>query len=75
VQQNLVTAATYAANPRAAAAKIQPFIEQFGLREHLTKFPVQLSGGTRQRVAVVRQLLCSDHLLVATNRSQGSIRS
>lgn len=39
-------------------------LADLGLTEHLDKYPAQLSGGTRQRVAIVRQILCSNHYLV-----------
>jgi NitT/TauT family transport system ATP-binding protein len=32
------------------------FIEQVGLKDHITKFPKELSGGMRQRVALARTL-------------------
>lgn len=35
-----------------------------GLTEHANKYPCELSGGTRQRVAIVRQMLCADHYIV-----------
>jgi len=64
VRQNLHTAAAQATSPRQAAGRISEFVEAFGLLEHLDKYPIQLSGGTRQRVAIVRQLLCSEHFLI-----------
>lgn len=65
VEANLVTAGKQAGlSAIGARAKAAPLIEQFGLGEHLAKYPVQLSGGTRQRVAIVRQLMCSAHFLI-----------
>jgi ABC-type nitrate/sulfonate/bicarbonate transport system ATPase subunit len=40
------------------------YVNQFGLKDYLTMYPCQLSGGTRQRVAIVRQLLCAEHFIV-----------
>lgn len=39
-------------------------IETFGLGEHLGKYPKELSGGTRQRVAIARQLMCPSNYIV-----------
>lgn len=65
VQDNLVTAGQQAGlSAPAARSKARPLVEEFGLADHLTKYPIQLSGGTRQRVAIVRQLMCSEHFLV-----------
>ena len=44
--------------------KASTFIEAFGLGEHLSKYPKELSGGTRQRVAIARQLMCATHFMV-----------
>lgn len=40
------------------------FIEEFGLKEHLGKYPRELSGGTKQRVAIARQLMCASNYMV-----------
>jgi NitT/TauT family transport system ATP-binding protein len=42
-----------AARSREVAAR---YLDLVGLREHATKFPVQLSGGMKQRVAIARAL-------------------
>lgn len=47
-----------------AARKAQELLRRFGLEEHGTKYPAQLSGGQCQRVAIAQQLLCSDHFLL-----------
>lgn len=44
--------------------KASEYIEVFGLKEHLGKYPRELSGGTRQRVAIARQLMCAHHYIV-----------
>lgn len=36
----------------------------FDLYEHRNDYPRALSGGTRQRVAIIRQLMCAGHYLV-----------
>ena len=44
--------------------KIHEFNLVFGLNEHLKKWPKEVSGGTRQRVAIARQLMCPGHLIM-----------
>lgn len=44
--------------------KSRGFIEEFGLEKYMNMYPAALSGGTRQRVAIVQQLMCSDHFLI-----------
>lgn len=44
--------------------KMNHLVEALGLRQHLGKFPCELSGGTRQRVAIAQQFMCADHYLV-----------
>lgn len=51
-------------DPRTAEAKCAEFVALFGLTQYLSRYPAELSGGTRQRVAIVRQLMCSDHFIV-----------
>lgn len=64
VEQNLRTAAEQSRQPTHALGMLQDFVSEFELKEHLNKYPIQLSGGTRQRVAIVRQLLCAEHFIV-----------
>lgn len=47
-----------------ATAKLIAFTKAFQLDEHLHKYPKALSGGTRQRVAIARQMMCCQHYLV-----------
>jgi ABC-type nitrate/sulfonate/bicarbonate transport system ATPase subunit len=44
--------------------KATALIDEFGLRESVTKYPRDLSGGTKQRVAIVRQMMCTGHYMV-----------
>lgn len=44
--------------------KASEFIAIFGLEEHLHKYPKELSGGTKQRVAIARQLMCAHNYMV-----------
>lgn len=48
----------------ATRLKAAPYVEMFDLARYSDLYPEQLSGGTRQRVAIVRQLLCSKNFLV-----------
>lgn len=65
VKQNLLVAGRQAGlSPTGAAEKACGFMDLFGLHEHINKHPKELSGGTRQRVAIARQMMCCDHYLV-----------
>lgn len=44
--------------------KIDELQKQFGLWDHLNKYPSELSGGTKQRVAIARQLMCATKYMV-----------
>lgn len=44
--------------------KATEYIHLFDLAGHLGKYPRDLSGGTRQRVAIARQLMCATHYMV-----------
>lgn len=45
-----------------ARAEVQPYFAQFGLEGTQKKYPSQLSGGMRQRAALLRTYLFSDNL-------------
>jgi NitT/TauT family transport system ATP-binding protein len=47
-----------------ANAKATDLLQRFGLKDHGKKYPAQLSGGMRQRVAIAQQFMCSEHFLL-----------
>jgi polar amino acid transport system ATP-binding protein len=50
--------------PQTAKAEALALLEQFGLSDHLHKFPNQLSGGQKQRVAIARALALKPEVLL-----------
>ena len=44
--------------------KIAEYTHQLGLLDNLDRYPRQFSGGQRQRLAIIRQLLCSEHFII-----------
>lgn len=66
VAENFEIAASQGLNasPRRASWAQNEYVAAFELEPFLSHYPAQLSGGTRQRAAIVRQLLCSEHFLV-----------
>lgn len=47
---------------KEARQKVQPYFEEFGLQGTQKKYPVQLSGGMRQRAALLRTYMFSDRI-------------
>lgn len=45
-------------------AKIESYLDQWGLTEFKDKYPNELSGGQRQRTAIIEQLFCSDKFII-----------
>lgn len=65
VRQNLLVAGRQAhASKHAINSTLDTLVGEFDLKQYLELYPRQLSGGTRQRVAIARQLMCSEHYLV-----------
>lgn len=65
VAQNLIIAGRQGGLSKADInLKATGYIEAFGLKDHLNKYPKELSGGTRQRVAIARQLMCASNYMV-----------
>ncbi len=61
---NLLVAAARKHAPAEAKARVETYLERFGLAPHRRKYPAMLSGGQRQRAAIAQQLLCSEHLII-----------
>ncbi len=58
VLQNLIEPAMNSGLSRSeASAKAEKFLDEFGLEQQASSFPLQLSGGQRQRVAIAQQLI------------------
>lgn len=43
---------------------IRKYAEDFGLTEHLDKYPAQLSGGQKQRVSIIQQVLTDNKFIL-----------
>ena len=43
---------------------IKKYAEEFGLTEHLQKYPSQLSGGQKQRVSIIQQVLTDNEFIL-----------
>jgi len=44
--------------------KASKLLADFGMLEHGDKYPIQLSGGQRQKVAIIQQILCSEKYIL-----------
>jgi ABC-type nitrate/sulfonate/bicarbonate transport system ATPase subunit len=65
VLQNLVEPALNSGlNGSEARAKAEKFLDEFGLEQQASSFPLQLSGGQRQRVAIAQQLIQDRHYVI-----------
>ena len=64
VQEQLFLAAKLGGIPDAAD-RIHKYLMALNMDgQDLSKFPKQFSGGQRQRLAIIRQLLCSGHFII-----------
>ena len=62
VDEQLDLAAKLGGTPSRKAVE---YVQQLGLEgQDLSKYPRQFSGGQRQRLAIIRQLLCSEHFII-----------
>ena len=52
-------------------AVITAYLTEWDLIEHINKYPVEMSGGSRQRVAILEQLLTSKHFIVLDEMTSG----
>lgn len=52
------------ADRKNAKERAEAIMERFKLTEYRKMYPAQLSGGTKQRMAIAQQLLCSDHFII-----------
>lgn len=50
--------------PAEFQEKRRQLVAEFELEKYLDMYPSALSGGTRQRVAIIQQLLCSSHFII-----------
>jgi len=65
VIQNLLIAGKQGGlSPKDAKDKATSLLERFGLAGDADKYPKALSGGMRQRAAIIRQLMCSEHFII-----------
>ncbi|MBA4380097.1 MAG: ABC transporter ATP-binding protein [Anaerolinea sp.] len=55
---------THAPRDYSPARDVMPWLERLGMAEFADKFPAQISGGQRQRAAIVRTLALSPDLLL-----------
>lgn len=64
VLSNLLVAARMHQSDKAKALEeVFELLELFGLSDHIKKYPEQLSGGMRQRVSILQQILCRRHVM------------
>lgn len=61
---NLAVAKNNAFKDKDKDDLIKMYTDKFNLSEHLKKYPMQMSGGQRQRAAIVQQLLCGGDFIL-----------
>lgn len=62
---NLIVAGKQAGmNAEEATTQGMALLQRFGLEGQEEKYPVQVSGGQRQRAAIAQQFMCSEHFLL-----------
>lgn len=44
--------------------RVDHFLDMFDLRQHVDKYPCELSGGQHQRLAILSQVLCSSKFII-----------
>jgi polar amino acid transport system ATP-binding protein/sulfate transport system ATP-binding protein len=65
VEDNLIIAGQQAGlSPKAIQDRGLSYLNDLGVYEYRKYYPKSISGGTRQRVAIAQQLMCSDHFIV-----------
>jgi len=66
VMKNLTLAAAMKNNSSEAdqKARVEDMLHRFGMWEQRHKYRGQISGGEKQRVAIMQQMLCSEHFIV-----------
>jgi len=64
IRKNIVFALKASGRLKSLAYTIDPLIEKVGLTEFANSYPHQLSGGMRQRAAVIRSLAVSPDVLL-----------
>jgi polar amino acid transport system ATP-binding protein/sulfate transport system ATP-binding protein len=60
----LIAAKKKTPNEKEAHDRVLAYLEEFQLMERRSAYPAQLSGGQEQRVAIIQQVLCSEHFLL-----------
>ena len=65
IRGNLAAAGRFGGlGARASSARAEELLERFGLASCADRYPVQVSGGQRQRAAIAQQLACDCRLIL-----------